>query len=44
MPIDFTLTPELLAENRLYAELYRTQFEGQAIEPTAAAESVGSGN
>ena len=35
---------ELLAENRLYAELYRTQFEGQAIEPTAAAESVGSGN
>ncbi|HEX4221852.1 MAG TPA: ABC transporter ATP-binding protein [Pseudonocardiaceae bacterium] len=31
---------ELLAENRLYAELYRTQFEGQATE----TESVGTGN
>ncbi|HEY4023132.1 MAG TPA: ABC transporter ATP-binding protein [Pseudonocardiaceae bacterium] len=31
---------ELLAENRLYAELYRTQFQGQATE----TEAVGSGN
>ncbi len=33
---------ELLAKNRLYAELYRTQFQGQATG--AEAEAVGSGN
>ena len=32
---------ELLAENRLYAELYKTQFQGQASE---TVESVGTGN
>jgi ATP-binding cassette subfamily B protein len=31
---------ELLAENRLYADLYRTQFQGQEID----TESVGTGN
>jgi ATP-binding cassette subfamily B protein len=35
---------ELLAENRLYAELYRTQFQGQATDAEAEAESVVSGN
>jgi ATP-binding cassette subfamily B protein len=35
---------QLLAENRLYAELYRTQFQGQATEPEPEAESVGTGN
>jgi ATP-binding cassette subfamily B protein len=35
---------ELLAENRLYAELYRTQFQGQATDTEPEAESVVSGN
>jgi ATP-binding cassette subfamily B protein len=35
---------ELLAENRLYAELYRTQFQGQATRAEVEAESVASGN
>ncbi len=35
---------ELLAENRLYSELYRTQFQGQANDAEAEAESVVSGN